>query len=95
MSGWAKVGAKCVCVDAGVARSGDALIEGRVYTVSSFIGERDCEGNLGLLLKEATSDHPTGAYKLRRFRPLITQQDDVALFQHLLTGTPVRESEPC
>lgn len=87
MSGWARPGVKCVCVDASDTRFGDPLFEGVIYTVAAVPVGRDSQGNNGVVLEEARSDHWTGAYKLRRFRPLVppkTQEQDMEHFLPLL-----------
>jgi hypothetical protein len=82
VSAWARPGVKCVCVDDAPRDSRQPMVvKGRQYEIES-VHDRSCtlfgvdDGQF---------------YWLDRFRPLVTQQDDVALFQHLLTGTPVRE----
>jgi len=83
---WAKVGAKCVCVDDSVAPyMGDRLIKGTVYTVIGFCGP-DYTGAEGVVLKEVKSDYPFGrGYRVERFRPIVTktQSEDVAMFKRI------------
>lgn len=89
MSAWARPGVKCVCVDASGGRSGDRLKVGAVYTVIEMMSYEDDFGQRGIRVVEATSDHYSGAYRLSRFRPLITQEDDVRLIKSLLISNPV------
>lgn len=88
VSAWAKPGVKCVCVDAewyaedlGSRRTPDP-IKGQTYTIDEVVDGGEYIGIVGFSLTY---------FETSGFRPLITQQDDVALFTHLLTGTPVRE----
>ena len=93
MSAWAKPGVKCVCVIEGYV--GPRLKE--VCTVDEIL--TDARGVWILLCEygwyhtdiSTTAERRRPWFRVERFRPLITQQDDVALFAHLLTGTPVRE----
>ena len=73
---------KCVCVDDAPRDSRQPMVvNGQQYVIESV-------ANLACSLVGVDDGQ---FYWLDRFRPLITQQDDVALFTHLLTGTPVRE----
>ena len=99
MSAWAKPGVKCVCVDAswhGLPTS--PLVEGAKYTIRSVAMY---DGDLVADFLEAQNpedakfpESPPG-FRIDRFRPLVTktQEQDVAMFRHLLTPSrsPVRE----
>lgn len=98
---WAKPGAKCVCVDDSPGVSdGPKLTIGQTYTIrdaywSPAFGRlhvRLCElkGRVSFYRGLGIAE---GGYRVDRFRPLVsrTQEQDVALFTHLLDGLPVRE----
>ena len=91
---WAKLGAKVVCVDdrvhpapSWVVWSTEAipLVKGERYTLGEISVHN---GFLLACINEVPlrGDDDFG-YKLSRFRPLITQSDDIALFTHLLETT--------
>lgn len=99
---WAKVGAKCVCIDAsgrdGVWLDGEAPIEGNTYTVRrAFV---DSSGNFVidfLELKRATNSilwlgYDTG-YFVDRFRPIVTRsiEQDVQMFKRIAETAPSLE----
>ena len=96
MAHWAKPGVKCVCVFDGALPESMPLkswhwtpTKGHIYTIVSV--EQHAHG-VGLTLKEcATGNHQI--FSVRRFRPLVTktQEQDVALFQHMLDGQPIGE----
>lgn len=100
MSAWVRVGAKCVCVDNSAHRTDGAalLIKGAVYTIRAI---EDCGPHgFGLLLVEVVnspvryvSGFSEPVYRIDRFRPLVTktQEQDLALFSHLLDGVSVPE----
>jgi len=93
MSAWAKPGVKCVCVKKGPWRGvrNEKVAPGPTYLEECHI-EAIQERLWGVELKLRGHEK---WYLVDRFRPLITQADDVALFAHLLTGTPVRELVEC
>lgn len=97
MSAWARPGVKCVCVDdrpavkSGVTTS--YLVKGNTYVISSVQSEtlrhyRTLQVGTIISVKLSGIDTRTG-YNLERFRPLITQSDDIALFAHHLDGVGV------
>jgi hypothetical protein len=93
MTSWARVGAKCVCVDADSPSQsgiwqGDRLVAGSTYTIVAVTSSP--VGLVGVKVLEADTPNPFG-YWLARFRPLVTisQAQDVAKFRHLLTPSPV------
>ncbi len=104
MSAWAKPGVKCLFVGGGLDKASDfPLLQGKpehgvVYTIrDTKMGTRGhCKGELVLRLCE-TSVRPNGEawedawLAVSTFRPLVTrtQEQDVALFTHLLEGKPV------
>ena len=98
MSSWAAPGVKCVCVeDEGFSVAGKYgmmfPVKGLEYTVrgvSSF-----GTYGLGLLLVEVANPIARwqngvheAAWNIDCFRPLITQEQDLALFRHLLSPSP-------
>lgn len=90
---WARPGVKCVCVDAswpsGSWYGPEALpVKGQQYTIRDL---ETYEGTNCCRLVEIVNplmDYNQGmieaAFALKRFRPLVTQQDDIALFAHHL-----------
>lgn len=83
MSAWAKPGVKCVCVDGG---DKPALCTGAVYEI---IGLKEFLGRLYVevdVKPDVTGDRH---YLVARFRPLITLDQDIALFAHHLDGVGV------
>lgn len=93
MSSWARVGVKVVCVDDAWPENSwygyEVLpVKGQAYTIRDLV---EYEGTLCCLLVEVQNspqDYNQGmieaAFAVRRFRPLITQEDDVAMFRELL-----------
>lgn len=87
MSSWARVGVKVVCVDDSASHHGPCdLISGSIYVITEVIQGITA---VGINVEGAVSK--AQGFHLWRFRPLITESDDVALFAHHLTGVPVRE----
>lgn len=84
---WAVPGRKVVCVDDSVRPlMGDKLVKGSVYTISEpFL---DVSGTPALRVREAKSDHPQGGYRLVRFRPVVTLEEDMLTFRSLLNTVP-------
>lgn len=94
---WAKPGAKVVCVDASTVpgkiwKNGDQPSEGATCTILDVWV--DNTGSLVLEFVEKRRSRKTEeafgyrvGYNVRRFRPLITQADDVAKFAWMLTDT--------
>ena len=97
---WARVGAKVVCVDAD-PRGGDRprrLTAGGVYTIRQVVvGAIDADGApyVGVHLEEIQRtpyrDIGVVPFDIARFRPLVSESDDVALFTHHLDS--VRNTE--
>ena len=82
---WVRVGAKCVAVDSYVPdeRGGDALVKGEIYTINGIVGPDMC-GSLGVSVAEAKSWHSMGGgWNIRHFRPLVTHEQDIALFTEI------------
>ena len=80
-----RVGQKIVCVD---DRGVTNAVKGCVYTVLSIAPFTDINGKPGVQLVEIKPlTHPT-YYVAHRFRPLISQSDDIAMFKALLSPTP-------
>jgi hypothetical protein len=94
---WAVPGAKVVCVDASTVpgeiwKNGDCPVKGATYTISDVWVDNSGSLVLEFVEKQRSlkSEQAFGyrvGYNVRRFRPLITQADDVAKFAHLLTTT--------
>jgi hypothetical protein len=100
MSAWAKPGVKRVCVDASYIRGDMPLRVGGVYEIVR-VG-RPCGDGRGryrrpqlvvALAETANPFSPDGSFAVERFRPLVTktQEQDVALFRHLLAPKNVEE----
>ena len=101
LSSWARVGAKCVCVDASCApgrewgHPGEELVEGETLTISDIWvhdGEVVCDFVEKKRSKGAARFYGVdkAGYRLARFRPIVTktQEQDVAMFKSLLTPAP-------
>jgi hypothetical protein len=97
--GWARIGAKVVCVDVSNRPGckwvdGEAPILGGIYTidrtyVTASTGEAAAdlrEIKRSALAREMYGDD--AGYGLHRFRPLITQQDDIATHFKALLDVP-------
>lgn len=100
MSSWAKPGVKCVCVDGRPHRIGGRPAryaalpsEGVIYTVQSVRPYRWSCGTVGIGIDLAEVrrevDGQPVPFGISRFRPLITQEQDVELFRHLLSPSPI------
>lgn len=96
MSGWARPGVKCVCIQSGRLPGGghDPLfgwpVAGQVYTVHR-VGLHRRLGHTVLFLKElqnpAKRDGVDDGWRIARFRPLVppkTQEQDMEHFLPLL-----------
>ena len=96
---WAVPGAKVVCVDDSIGSAGPPpngyewmgkveVKSGKTYTVQSVqinpLTNRPC---ISLVEVPSRGDLDFG-YWVARFRPLHTQETDVALFANLLTPSP-------
>jgi hypothetical protein len=91
MTSWARPGVKCVCLYGQWALDGTGPIvpgpkEGGIYTVASW-PIADKRGDWGFRL--VGWDGADDVFLASCFRPLITQEQDVAKFRHLLTPSPV------
>lgn len=81
MSSWARVGVKCVCVDAvwercdGVYSVTPNPIVGKIYLVEEVV-----DGGAFIGIVELQDDY----FETCGFRPLISQADDIAMFQKLV-----------
>lgn len=103
MASWAKVGAKVVCIDAGIIdrsyagfEPGEEVFVGQVYTVVDVFNSPT--GALTFSLAEVRRLDSAQAYwggasgyGAWRFRPLITktQEQDVAMFKSILVSAPL------
>ena len=100
MSSWARVGAKCVCVDddvksyahlGGSTHHGVLIEKGQTYVVREVAeGYGVPTVKLAGVADRAPSDE---GYAVARFRPVVppqvkTQADDIALIKSLLTPAP-------
>lgn len=94
---WARIGQKVVCVDdadslgrfynaTGASHWVSVLRKGEVYTICGFEPHPFWDG-LCVQIAEEPEKH---AYALRRFRPLVSQADDIATHfaHHLDTRAP-------
>ena len=86
MNAWAKPGVKCVCVVAGPI--GPALNE--ICTIKEV---KPFDDGLYLVLSEygwvhtdlgTSVERRRPLFRVDRFRPLVSQEDDLALFRHHL-----------
>lgn len=99
---WARVGAKVVCVDdAGGPdkwTEGDGPARGCIYTIVRALVADDGLVDIHLAeirrgpLARARWGNDVG-YSVHRFRPLITQQDDIEAHFRALLDVPVDERE--
>lgn len=94
---WAVPGAKVVCVTGGSFNDGlppkyGFPVEGQHYTINRVFVDVFGRGHIMVSVDELPNVSPalstdTG-WRLSRFRPLRTVEDDVALFAHHLTPAP-------
>lgn len=95
MNSWAKIGAKCVCVDArpGGATKGVAtvhLIEKEEYTIEAIEWNEFSVPAVKVSGNGYTAEAMRwGWLRLSRFRPLVTERDDVEMFEKLAGETKV------
>lgn len=98
---WAVPGAKVVCVDdRPVMIEGEyhnIFSRGKTYTIESVqverlgqVNGRNPRNKVTLSLREVTRWGKAEGFGVCRFRPLITQADDVAKFAWMLTDTKER-----
>lgn len=95
MSSWARVGVKCVCVD---NTDHPELVNGEQYTITAVsphknkrAGGKFKDTDLLVRVKEAQNWSFAWGFAIERFRPLITQEDDVAMFREWLVVKKVEE----
>lgn len=91
MTSWAKPGAKCICIsrhpdwDLPENRRIATPIIGETYTVRAFDGEavllEEIRNNIYWLNGTRIGEPDFGVF---RFQPLVSRQDDLALFAHHL-----------
>lgn len=98
MTSWAKPGVKCVCVRGGTPLSdgfnltGGYPVTGGIYTVDGVGRDEMYNQTLLYLVEFPCCQMIRGelrGWDASRFRPLITQSDDVALFKHHLVPQEV------
>ena len=92
MSSWVKVGNKCVCVRGFKGGAGwPPLVEGTQYTIREVMTHPET-GELGVRLLDMNCGlsrfHMEKGWEANRFRPLVSEQDDIDMFKALLTPTP-------
>lgn len=97
MREWLYPGAKVVCVDARARFSwapGEALVEGKVYTVrdthiddENMVVLRLFEVERSRIAKDMWKDERLG-YGAFRFRPLTKRKTSIAIFERMLNSTP-------
>jgi len=80
--GWARVGAKVVCVDDGDA---PALTADAIYTITGIAFGWQ---GVGFLVLAELPEHLRDGWFFSRFRPLITQQDDIETHFKALLDVP-------
>jgi hypothetical protein len=87
---WARVGAKVVCID---AVGTPELVEGQTYTIEAVDDVPLRVGGFGVWLVDVgVMQDRVGSYfgfRLSRFRPLVTIEDDIAT--HFASLLDVRE----
>ena len=99
---WAKVGAKCICVDdrSGVymtpkhIQTGVRVVRGEIYTIREVVCSSVHGGTLIKL--EGVPDRSGFAdegYTIKRFRPLVTKtiEQDVQMFKRIAETAPSLE----
>lgn len=85
--GWAHNGAKVVCVK---PDDDGTLVRDCIYTVQR--AEADC-GQIYLIIADLPYDLRDG-WRIERFRPLISQADDIATHFQAILSAPVKTEEP-
>lgn len=96
MASWAKVGAKVVCVDQ-KPMPGWVLMhpppkKGEVLTITGIQEDRLGRGvtlTIGGYPNHSVLDGHDLGWHIRRFRPVKTQEQDVAMFKSLLESAPL------
>lgn len=90
MSSWARPGVKCVCVHTGAWKLVEERDHHGPYGIDSHPSENEVctieyvrRRRSGVLAFGIEGYHGN-EYGARWFRPLVTQEDDVAMFTHLL-----------
>lgn len=100
MSSWARVGVRCVCVDiSGCGGYGHEIKPevGVIYTIREILWSETHRHHQFLLneIIQPKIHYQDGwlepAFGAHRFRPLITQEDDVAMFREWLVVNKVEE----
>lgn len=101
MSAWARPGVKVVCVDASSVVVPDTGLQlNRKYVIESVFAGGPALGpngefrdGLQVSLVGVSKPGGIGGYGVYRFRPVTTrtQEQDVAIFRHLLDKAPVLE----
>lgn len=97
---WARVGAKVVCVDGSPALEMSVYIpfleKGEIYLVEGVLREKGVDRKTGLFgevdtlkLAGVARRGTVQGFDTSRFRPLITEADDIAQFKSLLNPTLV------
>lgn len=95
--GWAKVGAKAVCIKKGQwtsAQDGEELPKyGEIYTIRSMV---HCGTETYLRFNELVNPkmqyddgYVEAAWYIAAFRPLITLEDDILMFTALTNMSPI------
>lgn len=87
MSSWAKPGVKCVYI--GNAGKGSMMVKGATYTVKSVASYKDAGGNVGIELWGVRPTHHPKYFRASCLRPLITRDQDIAMFKAICPGLPV------
>ena len=93
MSNWVRIGAKCICIKGFKGRNGwPPIVEGQQYTVREIVIHPET-GEMGVRLEGIICGlcefHIEKAWEATRFRPVISQSEDIALFHALCPGLPV------
>jgi hypothetical protein len=101
---WARVGAKVVCVDAACRpgrfwRPSEAPVQGKIYTVAAAFFNPAGEPRIHLVELQRSPETIKvlgylAGYRVERFRPLITLEDDLEAHFRILLRQPVSDKEP-
>lgn len=97
MASWARPGVKVVCVDGAPHKGGTYKVlpeEGAVYTIAAvrhWVWRNGQGLGVDLLEVDRVVNGVRIPFGVERFRPLVSQSDDVALFTHHLDTTKLPE----
>jgi len=94
--GWAKVGVQCVCRDSSGSWDDDErLVNGEIYTIESVWIDDDNEICFDLIEVSRSTEsvmywiNTRIGYSAKRFRPLVSLEDDISMFTALTNMSPI------